>query len=55
MKYIDVKLSLPVVAPLLDIMKGASDSLHHSLASPLRIEDIDSDFREAWTDRKSVV
>jgi hypothetical protein len=50
MKYIDVKLSLPVVAPLLDIMKGSSDCLHHSLASPLRIEDIDPDFREAWTD-----
>jgi hypothetical protein len=50
MKYIDIKLSLPVVAPLLDIMKSASDSLHNSLASPLRIEDLDADFREAWTD-----
>ncbi len=50
MKRIDVKLNLPVVAPLLDVLRRASDALSDSLASPLQIEDIDSDFREAWTE-----
>ena len=49
MKTIDLKLSLPVVAPLLDLMKQAGASLKNTLAAPLRIEDIDPDFREFWT------
>jgi len=49
MKRIEVKLSLPVVAPLIDVMKAASDSLRQRLASPLRIPDLDADFREFWT------
>jgi len=35
MKRIEVKLSLPVVAPLLDVMKSVADSLMGSLAVPL--------------------
>ena len=50
MKRIEVKLSLPVVAPLLDVIKTAADTLHGSLAAPLGVQDIDPEFREAWTD-----
>lgn len=50
MKYIDVKLSLPVVAPLLDVLKQAASRLEDNLAAPLQIEDLDPDFREVWTD-----
>ena len=50
MKRIEVKLSLPVVAPLLDVIKTAADTLHDSLAAPLGVQDIDPEFREAWTD-----
>jgi hypothetical protein len=35
MKRIEVKLSLPVVAPLLDVMKSVADSLLGRLAVPL--------------------
>jgi hypothetical protein len=49
MKRIEVKLSLPVVAPLLDVIKTAADTLQGSLAAPLGVEDIDPEFREAWT------
>jgi hypothetical protein len=48
MKRIEVKLSLPVVAPLLDLMKAASDVLEAQVAAPLTLEDIDADFREEW-------
>lgn len=48
MKRIEVKLSLPVVAPLLDLMKAASDVLEAQIAAPLTLNDIDSDFREEW-------
>ena len=50
MKRIEVKLSLPVVAPLLDVIKTAADTLQGSLAAPLGVQDIDPEFREAWTD-----
>jgi len=50
MKHIEVKLSLPVVAPLLDVIKTAADTLQGSLAAPLGVQDIDPEFREAWTD-----
>ena len=50
MKRIEVKLSLPVVAPLLDVIKTAADTLQGSLAAPLGVEDIEPEFREAWTE-----
>jgi len=50
MKHIEVKLSLPVVAPLLDVIKTAADTLQSSLAAPLGVQDIDPEFREAWTE-----
>lgn len=48
MKRIEVKLSLPVVAPLLDVIRELADSLRKSLAQPLRLTDLDDDFHEAW-------
>lgn len=48
MKRIEVKLSLPVVAPLLDVIKGLSDTLSTDLAAPLAMSDLDPEFRDAW-------
>jgi hypothetical protein len=50
MKRIEVKLHLPAVAPLLDVIKGAADSLRDGLAAPLRVEGLDAEFRAAWQD-----
>ena len=49
MKRIEVRLSLPVVAPLLDVIKSASQSLQQNLASPLAMTDLDPEFRADWT------
>jgi hypothetical protein len=48
MKRIEVKLSLPVVAPLLDVIKQLADNLRKNLAAPPALTDLDDDFREAW-------
>jgi hypothetical protein len=48
MKRIEVKLSLSVVAPLLDLMKASSDVLEAQIAAPLTLDDIDADFRDDW-------
>jgi hypothetical protein len=50
MKRIEVKLALPVVAPLLDVIKQLGDSLETRLAAPLNVKDIDSDFHDVWAD-----
>lgn len=48
MKRIEIKLALPVVAPLLDVIKELADSLKKNLAAPLALEDLDADFKDAW-------
>src|SRR5437868_13433642 len=48
MKRIEVKLALPVVAPLLDVIKELADGLRKNLASPLGLTDLDPDFHDAW-------
>ena len=48
MKRIEVKLALPVVAPLLDVIKELADGLRKNLAAPADLKDIDADFRDAW-------
>jgi hypothetical protein len=48
MKRIEVKLSLPVVAPLLDVVKQLSAGLQQDLAAPLAMGDLDPEFRDAW-------
>ncbi|MFT3866974.1 MAG: hypothetical protein QM715_00620 [Nibricoccus sp.] len=48
MKRIEVRLSLSVVAPLLDAVKAVADSLDKRLAAPLEMGAVDSDMREFW-------
>jgi hypothetical protein len=48
MKRIEIKLSLPAVAPLLDVIKAMADTLGDSLAAPAGLDDLDADFRAAW-------
>ncbi len=48
MKRVEVKLSLPVVAPLLDVIRELSSELNKSLAAPQALHDLDQDFRGAW-------
>ena len=50
MKRIEVKLALPVVAPLLDVIKELADSLRKSLAAPLALKDLEAEFHEAWAE-----
>jgi hypothetical protein len=48
MKRIEVKLSLPIVAPLLDVIRELGAGLHGHLAAPLALTDLDDEFRDAW-------
>lgn len=48
MKRIEVRLSVSVVAPLLDVIREMADSLSDNLAVPLQIEDLDEVMSEAW-------
>jgi hypothetical protein len=48
MKRIEVKLSLPVVAPLLDVIKEAAVSLEQVLAAPPALQDLEAEFRTVW-------
>lgn len=48
MKRIEVKLSLEIVAPLLDVIKAAAESLGTNLAAPLAMTDLEPEFCEAW-------
>ena len=50
MKRIEVRLSLEVVAPLLDAIKEVSDALQGRLAAPLDIGEVDEDMRGFWRD-----
>ena len=50
MKRIEVKLALPVVAPLLDVIKMLGDNLRANLAAPIALEDLDPEFKSAWVD-----
>ena len=49
MKRVEVKLSLPIVAPLLDVIKAAADSLDGQLAAPLAMTDLEAEFHDAWS------
>ncbi len=48
MKRIEVRLALPVVAPLLDVIKEVADDLRENLAAPPDLADLESEFRDAW-------
>lgn len=49
MKRIEVKLAVPIVAPLLDVIRELNDDLTKHLAAPISIQDVDPDFQESWT------
>lgn len=49
MKRIEVKLSLEIVAPLLDVIKSVAEGLGDQLAAPLAMTDLEPEFCEAWT------
>jgi hypothetical protein len=50
MKRIEVKLSLPVVAPLLDVIKHTVDTPGPDSVGPQPLADLDAEFRAAWRD-----
>lgn len=50
MKRIEVKLALPVVAPLLDVIKELADSLRKNLAAPIVLTDLGEEFHDTWVD-----
>ncbi|MSU51723.1 MAG: hypothetical protein EXS37_21975 [Opitutus sp.] len=50
MKRIEVKLALPVVAPLLDVIKDLAGHLRKNLAAPVGLGDLDAEFHSAWVD-----
>jgi hypothetical protein len=45
----EIALSLPVVAPLLDVVKELADGLEHTLAAPPNLPESDPVFRDLWT------
>jgi len=47
-RRIEVKLSLPVVAPLLEVIRELAENLKHTLAAAPALPDPDPEFREAW-------
>jgi hypothetical protein len=48
MKRVEVKLGLPVVAPLLDVIKRTVDDLNGHLAVPQSLQDLDEELGAAW-------
>jgi hypothetical protein len=50
MKRIEVKLALPVVAPLLDVIKELAGHLRRNPAAPYALPDLDAEFQAAWKD-----
>lgn len=47
-KKVEVKLSLPVVAPLLDVIKSAADTLDEDLAASNSLREVDGELRDGW-------
>jgi hypothetical protein len=48
MKRVEVRLDLTNVAPLLDVLKSASDALQHKLALPLEVSALDQESHDQW-------
>ena len=48
MKRVEVKLNLEVVAPLLDVIKGAADDLWPTLAVAPQVPEHDAEFADDW-------
>lgn len=50
MKRVEVRLSIPAVAPLLDLIKAVADELRDNLAVPLALSDSDAELASVWND-----
>mgnify|MGYP001373360127 CR=1 FL=1 len=50
MKRIEVKLSVDVVAPLLDVVRETADTLRDTVSPAVRTDDMDLEMREAWVE-----
>ena len=50
MKRIEVRLSVTVVAPLLDVIRELAEGLRTELAAPQQLEQLDVELRDAWQD-----
>jgi hypothetical protein len=48
MKRVDVRLSIPAVAPLLDLIKSVADELRTELAVPIALAEADADLAAVW-------
>lgn len=48
MKRVEVRLSIPAVAPLLDLIKSVADELRTTLAVPLALSDSDAELAAVW-------
>lgn len=48
MKRVEVRLSIPAVAPLLDLIKSVADELRTHLAVPLVLSDSDAELAAVW-------
>ncbi|MBI5767257.1 MAG: hypothetical protein HZA93_05630 [Verrucomicrobia bacterium] len=48
MKRVEVKLALPIVAPLLDLIKELADGLKKHLAVAPVVTEVDPEMRDAW-------
>ena len=48
MKRVDVRLSIPAVAPLLDLIKSGADELRTELAVPIALAEADADLAAVW-------
>lgn len=50
MKRVEVRLSIPAVAPLLDLIKSVADELRVNLAVPLALSDADAELASVWSE-----
>jgi len=50
MKRVEVRLSIPAVAPLLDLIKAVADELRTHLAVPLALSDADAELAAIWSE-----
>lgn len=50
MKRVEVRLSIPAVAPLLDLIKAVADELRTTLAVPLVLSEADAELAAVWSD-----
>jgi hypothetical protein len=48
MKRVDVRLSIPAVAPLLDLIKSVAEELRTHLAVPIALAEADAELAAVW-------